>query len=315
MIETSELRRVSTLYSDTFELPLTEGHRFPIEKYRLLRERLQVSEFRDQLEFCLPDAATDRELLLVHTPDYLEKLNQGTLSQIEERRIGFPWSPAMVERSRRSTGATLGAACAALRDGVGVHLAGGTHHAFSDHGQGFCVFNDVAVAIRVLQAERLIQRAVVIDLDVHQGNGTAAIFADDRDVFTFSMHGERNFPFAKCHGDLDIALPDGTTDESYLADLRDALNDHLPLATADFVFYLAGADPYEHDRLGKLKLTKAGLAERDQLVFSACNRHEIPVTVVLAGGYAQVIDDVVDINAATIGALLKFQSPGCSGDR
>ena len=289
---------------------MPEAHRFPMEKYRLLRERLRESEFRDNLEFCVPDAATDPELLLVHTSDYLDKLHQGTLSRIEERRIGFPWSCAMVERSRRSTGATLGASRAALRDGVGVHLAGGTHHAFSDHGQGFCVFNDVAVAIRVLQAERLIQRAVVIDLDVHQGNGTAAIFADDRDVFTFSMHGERNFPFAKCHGDLDIALPDGTTDELYLAALRDALNDRLPLATADIVFNLAGADPYEHDRLGKLKLTKAGLSERDQLVFAACGRHQIPVTVVMAGGYAQAIDDVVAINAATIWALLKSQSPG-----
>lgn len=304
MKETSELLRVSTFYSDTFELPLSEAHRFPMEKYRLLRERLQASEFPEQLEFCLPDAATDRELLLVHTPDYLDKLKQGTLSRIEERRIGFPWSRAMVERSRRSTGATLAAARAALRDGVGVHLAGGTHHAFSDHGQGFCVFNDVAVAIRVLQAESLIQRAVVIDLDVHQGNGTAAIFADDSEVFTFSMHGEHNFPFAKCHGDLDIALPDATSDELYLAALRDALNDRLPLATANVVFYLAGADPYEHDRLGKLKLTKAGLFERDQLVFAACGRHQIPVTVVMAGGYAQTIDDVVAINEATLRALL-----------
>ena len=199
----------------------------------------------------------------------------------------------------------LGAARAALRDGAGVHLAGGTHHAFSDHGQGFCVFNDVAVAIRVLQAERLIQRAIVIDLDVHQGNGTAAIFADDRDVFTFSMHGERNFPFAKCNGELDIALPDGTTDDLYLAALRDTLHDRLPLATADIVFYLAGADPYEHDRLGKLKLTKTGLAKRDQLVFSVCKRHETRVTVVMAGGYAQVVDDVVDINLATIRALIE----------
>jgi acetoin utilization deacetylase AcuC-like enzyme len=296
--------RLRVYYSDTFELPLPDGHRFPIEKYRLLRERLEKASFRNQLEFCLPNAATDDQLLLVHTADYLDKLNYGTLSRIEERRIGFPWSLRMVERSRHSTGATIGAARAALEDRAAVHLAGGTHHAFPDHGQGFCVFNDVAVAIRLLQAEKLIRRAVVIDLDVHQGNGTAAIFADDPAVFTFSMHGERNFPFTKCNGDLDIALPDGTADETYIDALRDALECGLPLADADAVFYLAGADPYEHDRFGKLKLTKAGLAKRDQLVIESCNRHRLPLTVVMAGGYAKTVEDVAEINATTISTLL-----------
>lgn len=295
---------LKVFYSDTFELPLPDGHRFPIEKYRLLRERLANSDIRNQLEFCLPAAATDEQLLLVHSADYLDKLKHGTLSRIEERRTGFPWSPQMVERSRRSTGATIGAARAALNDGSAVHLAGGTHHAFPDHGQGFCVFNDVAVAIRLLQAERLIHRAVVIDLDVHQGNGTAAIFADDPAVFTFSMHGARNFPFTKCDGDLDIALPDGTMDEVYLAALREALESDLPFADADIVFYLAGADPFEHDRFGKLKLTKAGLAERDHLVFESCNRHGLPVTVVMAGGYAKTVEDVTAINVTTISAIL-----------
>ena len=264
MINKSDPCRIRTFYSDTFELPLPEGHRFPIEKYRMLRERLKQSNFRDRLEFCLPDAATDEQLLLVHTPDYLDKLKRGTLSRLEERRIGFPWSVSMVERSRRSAGATLGAARAALRDGVGIHLAGGTHHAFPDHGQGFCVFNDVAVAIRVLQAERSIRRAIVIDLDVHQGNGTASIFADDPNVFTFSMHGERNFPFAKCASDLDIALPDGTTDEPYLAVLRDALDNHLPLADAELILYLAGADAYEHDRFGKLNQNHVGSGQSNR---------------------------------------------------
>ena len=291
-------------FSDTFELPLPPGHRFPIEKYRLLRRRLEESEFADRLEFCVAEAATDRQLRLIHTDNYLNKLDRGDLSPIEERRIGFPWSPGMVERSRRSTGATIAAARSALAEGAAVHLAGGTHHAFADHGQGFCVFNDVAVAIRVLQAEESVGRSVVIDLDVHQGNGTASIFARDTSVFTFSMHGERNFPFAKCDGDLDIALPDGTGDADYLTKLRSALQNELPLAGTHMVFYLAGADPYKHDRLGKLHLTKAGLLERDRLVFSACADRELPITLVMAGGYCRKTEDIVDINMATIEALL-----------
>ncbi len=304
-ITMAETRRIRTFYSDTFDLPLPDGHRFPLDKYRLLREHLQASKLRDRLDFCLPNAATDVQLLRVHTADYLDKLKQGSLSGVEQRRIGFPWSPEMVERSRRSTGATIGAARVALRDGAGVHLAGGTHHAFPDHGQGFCVFNDVAVAIRDLQGEGLIRRAVVIDLDVHQGNGTAAIFADDPSVFTFSMHGERNFPFAKCNGDLDIAFPDGTSNEPYLAALADALHNRLPLVNADIAFYLAGADPFKNDRIGKLKLTKAGLDARDRLVFDACREHAIPVAVVLAGGYAECMADIVSIHASTVAAMLR----------
>ncbi len=189
-------------------------------------------------------------------------------------------------------------------------MAGGTHHAFPDHGQGFCVINDVAVAIRVLQAEVLMRRAVVIDLDVHQGNGTAAIFSGDTDVFTFSMHGQSNFPFSKSDGDLDIALPDGTADEPYLAALRDAIDRRLPLSEADIVFYLAGADPYEADRLGRLNLTKNGLSERDHLVFAACQRHDIPVSVVMSGGYARSLSDVVAIHCATINQLLRVRGSG-----
>ena len=293
-------------YSDTFELPLPDGHRFPIEKYRLLRERLH-SQCDGQFEFCLPGAATDEQLLLVHTEEYLSKLRSGHLSPVEERRIGFPWSPEMVERSRRSTGATIGAARSALESFVAAQLAGGTHHAFPDHGQGFCVFNDVAVAIRVLQAEKLIRRAVVVDLDVHQGNGTASIFAEDPTVFTFSMHGENNFPFAKCDGDLDIALPDDTGDDVYLDALRNALVNQVPLAEADIAFYLAGADPYEHDRFGKLSLTKPGLAERDRLVLLACQLHRTPVALVMAGGYAKSIEDVVAIQQTTVITSLSYE--------
>ena len=292
-------------YSDVFELPLPAGHRFPIAKYRLLRERLQGETFSDQLEFNVAPAATDEQLRLVHKPSYRDQLQRGELSAVEERRIGFPWSPEMVERSRRSTGATIGAARAAIAEGAGVHLAGGTHHAFGDHGQGFCVFNDVAVATRVLQSEGLANRAVVIDLDVHQGNGTASIFSDDTSVFTFSMHGARNFPFQKCDGDLDVGLPDGAEDLAYLRELERVLAGELPLAEADIVFYLAGADPFEGDRFGKLALTKAGLAERDRLVMQACRRRDVPVAVAMAGGYAREIDDVVDINAATVAEILR----------
>ena len=183
---------------------------------------------------------------------------------------------------------------------IAVHLAGGTHHAFSDAGQGFCVFNDVAVAAKVLLAEGLARQVLVIDCDVHQGNGTASIFAGDNTVFTFSIHGDRNFPFRKCQGDLDIALSDGTDDPVYLDVLQRALNEQLPLAQADCVFYLAGADPFAGDRLGRLSLTKAGLSARDELVLGACRALDKPVTVVMAGGYARNIDDIVDIHARTV---------------
>ena len=296
---------MKVFYSDPFELPLPEGHRFPLAKYRLLREHLQGSEFAGSLEFELGEAATDEQLLRVHTPRYLHQLRTGELTALEQRRIGFPWSAAMVERSRRSTGATLGAARAALVDGVAVHLAGGTHHAFADHGQGFCVFNDVAVAIRSLQAEGQVQRAVVVDLDVHQGNGTAAIFAEDREVFTFSIHGDRNFPFAKCNGDLDIALPDGTDDATYLAALCRVFPAQVPLENADCVFYLAGADPYAGDRYGRLKLTQAGLAARDYRILNVCRRRHLPVVVTMAGGYATELQDIVRINAATVGIAVR----------
>ena len=296
-------------YSDTFELPLPESHHFPMEKYRRVRERLETCAFASQLKFSLPPAATDQQLLLVHTPEYLRNVKEGNLTRIEQRRIGFPWSAEMVERHRRSTGATIAAAKAALSDDHGVHLAGGTHHAFADRGEGFCVLNDVAVAIRVLQAEGAIQRAVIIDLDVHQGNGTAEIFADDSTVFTFSMHGERNFPQSKNGSDSDIQLSDGTSDDEYLPLLNDVLTTKLPLEQSDIVFYVAGADCYQHDRYGRLALTKSGLASRDRLVFQACNEHSCPVVVVMGGGYAQDIDDIVDINVGTIEELLNVFAP------
>jgi acetoin utilization deacetylase AcuC-like enzyme len=216
------------------------------------------------------------------------------------RVIGFPWSAQLVERSRRSVGATIAAARAAVADGVGVNLAGGTHHAFADRGEGFCLFNDVGVAARVLQRERIVDRVLVIDCDVHQGNGTAAIFARDTSVTTFSIHGKRNYPLRKARSDLDVALDDNTGDDEYLRALADALEQVLPLAEAELAFYLAGADPYRDDRFGRLAMTKQGLRRRDQLVLSRCRQWGMPVAIAMAGGYAPQLDDIVDIHAATV---------------
>lgn len=295
-------------FSDIFELPLRPGHRFPMSKYRLLRDRVAEFAVEHAIEITPAEPATDEQFLLVHDREYLRRVVAGELTELEMRRIGFPWSPQLVDRSRRSTGATISAARAAFVDGVAVNLAGGTHHAFADRGQGYCVFNDVAVAIRVLQQERLLRRAVIIDCDVHQGNGTAALFDGDDKVFTFSMHGDRNFPFSKVPSDLDIALPDGTADAEYLDLLEEALENLLPLNEADAVFYLAGADAFEGDRLGRLKLTKTGLEQRDRLVFSNCRDRGLPIVVVMAGGYAEDVDQTVAIHATTVRVASEFAS-------
>lgn len=265
----------------------------------MLRERV-VAEGVVAAERVLdPAAASDEMLRLVHTADYVERFIAGTLSASEVRRLGFPWSPALVERSRRAVGGTVAAARHALGHGVGMNLAGGTHHAFADHGEGFCVFNDVAVAIRTLQREGVISRAVVLDLDVHQGNGTHSIFAGDDTVFTFSMHGGRNYPFEKVAGTLDVHLDDGTVDADYLRVLAHALPAVLHAARADIVFYLAGADPHEGDRLGRMKLTFAGLERRDAMVMQACREVGLPVAVMIAGGYGHRIEDTVAVHVAT----------------
>jgi len=287
--------------SDRYPLPLPEGHRFPAAKYRMLRHRLEGHAAAGvPLEFIEPHAATDDELLRVHDRGYVGRVLAGTLSAAEVRRIGFPWSRALVERSLRSTGAAVDAAAAALADGVAASLAGGTHHAGRDFGEGYCVFNDTAVAARELQARGAIRRALVIDCDVHQGNGTAEIFHGDESVFTLSLHGARNFPLRKHPSSLDVGLPDGTGDAAYLAALEAALAAAIPQARADLVLYIAGADPYAGDRLGRLALTKAGLADRDRMVFTACRRAGLPVAIVLGGGYAKDLDAVVDIHAATM---------------
>ena len=289
-------------YSDHFVLPLPEDHKFPMAKYSRLRERLVEHGIvaADSL-FEAPAVDWD-DLRLVHTPAYVEAVASGTLPREAQRRIGFPWSPEMVERSRRSVGATIAAARAALVHGLAANLAGGTHHAYADRGEGFCVFNDVAVAARVLKREGRAARVAVVDCDVHQGNGTAVIFQGDPSVFTFSMHGARNFPFRKEISDLDVALEDGATDAEYLPLLARHLDDVLDRHRPDFVFYLAGADPYEGDRLGRLRMTIDGLRERDELVLGRCRALGLPVAVTMSGGYAQDIDAIVTIHANTIAA-------------
>ncbi|MDH4062268.1 MAG: histone deacetylase [Aquincola sp.] len=301
---------MKAFYADHFVLPLPEGHRFPMGKYERLRDR--VGQCCPGIRLEQAQAASDGELALAHTPTYVSAVADGLLSEAEQREIGFPWSPRMAERARRSVGATIQAARTALLEGEGVaaNLAGGTHHAQADKGSGYCVFNDAAVAARLMQAEwhrrhRQLLRVVVIDLDVHQGNGTAAIFRDDETVFTLSIHGARNFPFRKQAGDLDVELPDRCDDGLYLGALDDAL-DRLwarhGAAPPGLVFYLAGADPHEGDRLGRLALTHQGLAERDRRVFGACRERGIPVAVSMAGGYGRNIDDSVAAHLATLEA-------------
>lgn len=270
-----------------------------MEKYRLLRELLLERGVisPDQLRASVPISREDLER--VHTPRYLDALWTGPLSEAELRRLGFPWSEELLVRSCASVGGTVGAARAALEDGISGNLAGGTHHAFPDHGEGYCVFNDIAVAIRVLQAERRIQRAVVVDLDVHQGNGTAAVFEGDDSVFTFSIHGEHNFPFRKQRSSRDVGLPDGMDDRAYL----DVLSTHLPevleAAGADILFYQAGVDPLAEDSLGRLSLTHSGMRERDRLVLEAAWHRGLPIVLTLGGGYAKPITATLEAHVGT----------------
>ena len=271
-------------------------------KYAGLRARLLAHGIVHPDDLHEAPAAAWEDLLLVHDRAYVNAVAEGTLPRDTQRRIGFPWSPEMVERSRRSVGATIAAARTALDEGVSANLAGGTHHSFADRGEGYCVFNDAAVGARVLQRDRHARRIAIVDLDVHQGNGTAAIFHGDTTVFTFSMHGERNFPFRKEVSDLDVPLADGTGNDEYLTLLRHHLDDVLNRHQPDFVFYLAGADPYEGDRLGRLKLTIDGLCSRDEIVFAACKQRGLPVAVSMSGGYASDVDAIITIHANTIRA-------------
>jgi len=298
---------MKVFYCDHFVLPLPPGHRFPMEKYALLRARVAAAR-RGQFELCVPAAARDEEILLAHTAAYLQRVVAGTLSEQEIRALGFPWSPQLVERSRRSSGATIAACRAALTDGAAANLAGGTHHAFAAQAQGFCVFNDSAIAARAMQREGLARRVLIVDCDVHQGNGTAAILADDPSIFTFSIHGRNNFPFRKERSDLDVELADGSEDGVYLAALAQGLETALERSEANLVIYLAGADPYAGDRLGRLALSKAGLAERDRQIFAACARAGLPVALAMAGGYARSIEDTVDIHWRSVAQAARYAS-------
>ena len=307
---------MKAFYADHFVLPLPEGHRFPMEKYRLLRERVMEEGIVAPEDLIVPHAATDEEILRAHDPEYLRRVQSGEMERAEMRRIGFPWSPAMVERSRRSAGGTIEASLAALEDGAAVNLAGGTHHAFRDRGEGYCVFNDAAIAARLLQAEGLARRVVVVDCDVHQGNGTASIFRDDPTVFTFSIHGRHNFPFHKEVSDLDVELEDGTADEAYLAALEAGLDRALAAARADFAIYVSGADPHERDKLGRLKVSRAGLLARDRMVFDRCGRLGLPVAVVMAGGYNVDVAETVAVHLQTVReARLYAEAWRAGGDR
>ncbi len=283
-------------------------------KYSLLHQRVFESGLVPPLELIEGEPASDEQLLRAHTPEYLHKVTHGLLSEKEVRRIGLPWSPQLAERSRRSVGCTIAACRSALQDGLSANLAGGTHHAYPDHGEGYCVFNDVAVAALSMQAEGRAGRIVIIDCDVHQGNGTAAIFSGDPTVFTFSIHGEKNFPYHKETSDLDIALPDGTGDVTYLDALQDGLSQSLNAANADLAIYLAGADPFAGDRLGRLSLSKAGLADRDRMVLSACARLGLPIAITMAGGYAKDVGDIADIHFQTVTLALEFARNGASSN-
>jgi acetoin utilization deacetylase AcuC-like enzyme len=284
-------------YHPEYQIALPPGHPFPISKYPLLKERLLSEGVLAASDLLEPAPIEMTAIELVHTPEYLEKLQTSRLSSAEQRKLGLPWSEALWRRSRRAAGGTLLAARTALVNGLAGNLAGGTHHAFADHGEGFCVINDVAIAIAQLRREAAIRRAAVIDLDVHQGNGTAAIFEHDEAVFTFSMHGERNYPLAKMRSNLDVPLRDGAGDAEYLA----ALGQHIPTvldrSDADIAFYLAGVDVAAGDRYGKLALTENGIRERDRRVIEAVRSRGVPLAIVLAGGYAATRERTAELHA------------------
>lgn len=304
--------RMQAFYSDRFVLPLPPGHRFSMEKYQMLRDRL--SQDLPPISLQQAPEATEGELALVHGPAYIQAIADGSVAPQVLREIGFPWSPAMAARARRSVGGTLAAGRAALHDGLAANLAGGTHHAYAHKGGGFCVFNDLAVTARVLQTEWSRRHGshqpglsvAIIDLDVHQGNGTAHIFQGDRSVFTLSLHGEKNFPFRKEDSDLDMALPDGCTDADYLAALENALLEMEGRFAPGVVLYLAGADPHEGDRLGRLKLSFDGMLARDRRVFDWCFARGLPCVFAMGGGYGSDIQTTLQVQYNTYRVALEY---------
>jgi acetoin utilization deacetylase AcuC-like enzyme len=301
-------------YTPRYYAEIGSGHIFPIRKFQLVRDKLLAEGTLHPHELEEPSPADVADVLLVHTDDYISRLCNGALTDKEIRRLGLPWSESLVQRSFYAVGGTIAAAQHSLGEGYCSNLAGGTHHSFPDRGEGFCVLNDVAIAIRTLQSKGLIQRAAIVDCDVHQGNGTATIFEHDAATFTFSMHGANNYPLFKAKSSLDIELPDGTNDEEYLSILSESLRhvlDHEP----EIVFYLAGADPFAGDKLGKLSLSIAGLRRRDELVLQSCYENEIPITTVMSGGYGKVLDDTLEIHCNTIRAVKKVFEPEITATR
>ena len=295
-------------YSPCYYADIGETHIFPIRKFELVRDKLLAERTLEESEVVEPTPADLSDVLLVHTEDYISRLCNGTLTNKEIRRLGLPWSESLVRRSFYAVGGTLAASLQSLIEGYSSNLAGGTHHSFSDRGEGFCVLNDVAIAIRTLRSRRLIRRAAIVDCDVHQGNGTATIFENDDDIFTFSMHGVNNYPLFKARSTLDIELPDATSDQEYL----DVLKHNLPRVfqhQPDIVFYLAGADPFAEDKLGKLSLSIEGLRLRDEMVLRECYEREVPVATVMSGGYGKQITDTVEIHCNTIRTLKSLFEP------
>jgi acetoin utilization deacetylase AcuC-like enzyme len=290
---------------DRWRFPLPEGHRFPIDKYSLLRERAEAEGVEVREAEPVPWAWLEA----VHDPALLDRIRTGLLSVREQRGLGIPWSPELVERGRRSVGGTVAAALSALENGLGMNLGGGTHHAGGAFARGYCLFNDVAVALAQMRADAVARRALVVDCDVHQGDGTADLLAADPDCFTLSLHGARNYPFQRIASDLDVDLPSGTGDAGYLEALERALDHAIPRSGAELAFYLAGADPWHGDRLGRLALTKDGLRRRDELVLDRLRDAGAAVCVVLAGGYAEDVRDTVDIHAATVAAVARRVEP------
>ncbi|RFP64643.1 histone deacetylase [Hymenobacter lapidiphilus] len=285
--------------SDRYTLPLPAGHRFPIAKYGLIREQLLWQGIAAEADFYDPGFCPEEDILRVHSADYWHKVRDQQLSAAEVRRLGLPQSPELTRRSLSSAAGTLASAQWALQEGVGLSLAGGTHHAFRDRGEGFCVLNDIAIAAAHLLHHRLARQVLVVDLDVHQGDGTASIFRDEPRVFTFSMHAGANYPLRKEQSDLDVALDLGTTDTEYLRVLADTLPRLLAEVQPDFVFYLAGVDVLATDKLGKLALTPAGCRQRDEYVLGRCYQHQLPVAVSMGGGYSERLADIVDAHCNT----------------
>jgi acetoin utilization deacetylase AcuC-like enzyme len=300
---------MQVFYTPRYYAEIGEGHVFPIRKFELVRDRLLSEGTLAPSELVEPSPASREEALLVHTDDYVTRLCNGQLTTKEIRRLGLPWSESLVRRSFYAVGGTIAASHAALAEGYSSNLAGGTHHSFADRGEGFCVLNDVAIAIRALRFQTLIRRAAIVDCDVHQGNGTATIFAGDDETFTFSMHGANNYPLFKAQSSLDVELPDGTQDDEYL----ETLARHLTRVFAhdpEIVFYLAGADPFAKDKLGRLALSIEGLRERDAYVLRECCEREVPIVTVMSGGYGKDINDTIEIHCNTIRMVKRvFEMP------